>query len=221
MVSSTTWGKTGFGTVSHKPPSDLALLQHIFTVCEFIQICIQQIFDMCVLFFCKTSVTFEHLEHLKHRPTRVLVPQIITCRQHSETWCLVVILGNCKKNQQKPPTKQKNLQTNKKPPTRTTTKKHRKKPPLSLLVFKVFFPHKIFFLSIVSYELVKVGNCSAVRAAFGADLGSCQPTGKWTRTSATGQLYRRISGWGIVSLLTLQSLILKQFWTLLTFLMST
>lgn len=46
--------KKGFGTVSQKSPSDFSLLQHIFTICELAQICIQQIFDfMCVLFFTR------------------------------------------------------------------------------------------------------------------------------------------------------------------------
>lgn len=116
----------------------------------------------------------------------VLVPQIMTCRERSETWCLVVITANFKK-----------MTT---PPCL----------PLLILVLKVLFPTRDSFLSVVSHELVKVGNGCPVKAVFEADFGSCQSTAKWTRLLPLGNCVGEFQG---DSLLMLQSLILKQFWT--------
>lgn len=76
--------------------------------------------------------------------TRVLVPQILTSRQHCETWCLVVVLGNYKKKEQIIPRWRKLTSRLTK---KLNNKNHRGKKQLSLLilVFKVFFPHKVFF----------------------------------------------------------------------------
>lgn len=152
-------------------------------------------FYMCSV-SCETSVTFEHLEHLKSRTTRVLVPQIMTCRQYNETWRLVVMAGNLNK----------------------------KKSPKHFLFdlgSQSIVSHKIFFFqyhfpwSSQGWELLHCGGGIWSWSWF------MPIKSKMSKTSATGELCWRGSGWGTASLLTLQSLILKQVWTLHIFLLIT
>lgn len=79
---------------------------------------------LCVFCFLQD---FSHLWAFRASQTwntRVLVPHIITSRQHCETWYLVVALGSCKKKKKKN-TYKKSRDKWKKPPN---NKNHRKKP---------------------------------------------------------------------------------------------
>lgn len=78
---------------------------------------------LCVFCFLQD---FSHLWAFRASQTwntRVLVPHIITSRQHCETWYLVVALGSCKKKKKN--TYKKSRDKWKKPPN---NKNHRKKP---------------------------------------------------------------------------------------------